>query len=140
MSTSNGSDVTSTTRYFLGKDDRLKSRKAIDVLFKQGKSFSHFPLRVFFYKSVSGSGLKAGFSASTRNFKKATDRNRVKRLLRETYRLQKNIIEKEVDTTTQSITILFVYIHKEVPQYEVLYAKMSTALLRIVKQLHENNQ
>ena len=83
-------------RYTLNKDDRLKSRKAIEYLFKEGKSFSIFPLRVLYTINAASekptNNLRAGFSVSTRNFKKAVDRNRIKRLLREAYRLQKHLL------------------------------------------------
>ena len=79
-------------RYTLGKEERLKSRKLIDQLFKEGKSFSSFPFRVVwkYLPSASDSFLKAGFTVSTKHFKKAVDRNRIRRLMKEAYRLQKN--------------------------------------------------
>lgn len=88
-------------RYKLGKQARLKSRKAIDQLFKDGKSFTVFPFRVIYQftklpVSPDAFQLQAGFSVSKRHFKKAVDRNRIKRLMREAYRLQKNELETNI--------------------------------------------
>ena len=60
------------------KDERLKSRKLIGQLFKEGKSFSNFPFRILYLFVNGGDHLQAGFTTSTKNFKKAVDRNRIK--------------------------------------------------------------
>ena len=88
-------------RYKLGKQARLKSRKVIDCLFKDGKSFTVFPFRVIYQftklpVTPDAFQLQAGFSVSKRHFKKAVDRNRIKRLMREAYRLQKNELETNI--------------------------------------------
>ena len=79
-------------QFTLGKGERLKSRKAIDELFKNGKRFTVSPFRVFYCITKEG-GLQFGAGVSTKNFKKAVDRNRIKRLIREAYRVQKNSLE-----------------------------------------------
>ncbi|RYZ25284.1 MAG: ribonuclease P protein component, partial [Chitinophagaceae bacterium] len=66
-------------RYFYGRKEKLKSRKVIGELFSKGFRFSHMPYRV--YCLPTASGLQAAIGASTNNLKKATDRNRVKRLM-----------------------------------------------------------
>src|SRR6516165_6102438 len=92
------------TRLTLGKNERLKKRKVIEEVFNSGESFSIYPLRVLYLISrdstidndTPGSGervpepiLQFGVAVSKKNFKKAVDRNRIKRLIREAYRLQK---------------------------------------------------
>ncbi len=126
-----------TQRYFLKKDDRLKSRKAIDLLFSKGKSFSNFPFRICWQLVDNDVALKAGFTASSKNFKKATDRNRIKRLIRETYRLQKNNLQEVVQTKNKGIHLFFIYTGKEVPTYEVVFEKTGTVLKRIIKLIDE---
>src|SRR5438309_2863389 len=77
-------------QYGFGKTDRLKSRKQIDELFARGKSIVVFPVRVSYrFFSSEAIILQAAVSVSKKHFKKAVDRNRIKRLLREAYRLQK---------------------------------------------------
>ena len=127
-------------RYFLKKTDRLKSRKAIDIMFTKGKSFSNFPFRILWMNVDNEDGLKAGFSASTKNFKKATDRNKIKRLMREAYRLQKNDLDVQLSSTKKAINIFFIYTGKEVPTYDLVFEKMGDVLKRIIKLTDEKLQ
>ncbi|MEO6583853.1 MAG: ribonuclease P protein component, partial [Ferruginibacter sp.] len=83
-------------RYFFGRPDKLKSRKLIEQLFKTGRSFSNFPFRVVWLSKNDLAHLQAGVGVSSRYFKKATDRNRIKRLIREAYRLQKNTLQQHL--------------------------------------------
>ena len=77
------------------------------------------------------SGLRAGVSVSSRNFPRATDRNRVKRLLRETYRLQKHLLQEAIPPT-QGLDLFFVYTDKVLPEFAMLKTQMETALQKIV--------
>lgn len=125
-----------TKRYFLKPEDRLKSRKSIDELFANGKSFSNFPFRIL-WKSVDADiGLKAGFTVSSKKFKKGTDRNRIKRLMRESYRLQKNELQVFVEKTGKNLHLFFVFTGKEIPDYDFVYEKTGTVLNRILKLLN----
>jgi ribonuclease P protein component len=126
-----------TQRYFLKKEDRLKSRKAIDLLFSKGKSFSNFPFRICWQLVDDEIGLKSGFTASSKNFKKATDRNRIKRLIREAYRLQKNNLQDTLILKNKGIHLFFIYTGKEVPAYEVVFEKTGNVLKRIIKLIDE---
>jgi ribonuclease P protein component len=124
-------------RYFLKKEDRLKSRKAIDLLFTKGKSFSNFPFRICWQLVDDEVGLKAGFTASSKNFKKATDRNRIKRIIREAYRLQKNNLQEIIQLKNKGVRLFFIYTGKEVPTYEVVFEKTGNVLKRIIKLIDE---
>lgn len=118
-----------TTRYTLGKTERLKSRKAIDHLFEKGQRFKVGALRVYFLPTQS-EGLRAGVAVSSKNFSKAVDRNRIKRLLRETYRLQKNLVAEAVPAK-KGLDLFFVYTEKELPEFLPLKTQMEKALLKI---------
>ena len=73
------------------KKERLKSRKLIRALFEKGQSIKKFPLRLVFLKikPEKHATTQVSFAVSKRNFKKAVTRNRIKRMIREAYRLEK---------------------------------------------------
>jgi len=108
--------------------------KLIQQLFKEGKSFSNFPFRVMYIKTENRlSCLQAGFTVSTRYFKKAVDRNRVKRLMRESYRLQKNNLKISLEKNHKSLAVFFIYTGNELPKYEDVFDKIGGALKNLEK-------
>lgn len=125
-------------RYCYKKADKLKSRKAIEEIFGRGKNFSNFPLKVFWMPHNSSNLLQAGVGVSSRNFKRAVDRNRIKRMMREAYRLQKNTLHETLVQNNQHMSVFFLYLGKELPAYELLLAKMENALSRLIKMSNEN--
>jgi ribonuclease P protein component len=79
------------------------------------------------------SPLQAGFTVSTRHFKRAVDRNRIKRLMRESYRLQKNNLLNELQETRKSLAVFFIYTGNELPEYKDVFEKTGSALQRLEK-------
>lgn len=77
------------------KIEKLKSRNSIDALFSNGKSVSKYPLRLVYLPEdfTDGAPIKIGVSVSKKYFKHSADRNYYKRLLRESYRLNKGLLE-----------------------------------------------
>lgn len=82
------------------KTEKLKSRNTIDRLFSEGKSVAKYPLRLVYVDSDFGDEgkIKMGVSVSKKYFKKAVDRNYFKRVLRETYRLNKHLLLDKIDS------------------------------------------
>ena len=125
-------------RYKLGKQARLKSRKVIDQLFKGGRSFTVQPFRVIFQCTkmpviTAAMQLQAGFSVSKRHFKKAVDRNRIKRLMREAYRLQKNELELMIKIHPVNLVFFIIYTGKDLPDYQLVFEKVKGILLKLQK-------
>lgn len=122
----------------LGKFERLKRRKAIEQLFKKGKHFSVFPLRVSYaFIPYIETSLQAGFSASSRNFGKSTDRNRIKRLMREAYRLQKQPLQQVTIDKNVKLALFFVYVGKELPDMATVSEKIGVILQRLTGIVNE---
>lgn len=107
----------------LSKEERLCSKKSIDKLFAEGDSFIAYPLRVVYIY-----GLKADtdinnqsqilVSVSKKKFKRANKRNRVKRLIREGYRLNKHQITEVLNNKGVNIDIAFLYLKDELPLFK----------------------
>jgi ribonuclease P protein component len=116
-----------------GKAERLKSRRSIDQLFKDGQRFNVGMIRVF-YKPVQQAGIRAGVGVSARLFKNAVDRNRIKRHLREAYRLQKQILSS-LDTATTGLDLFFIYMAKDFTDFKELFQAVEKALLKIISNL-----
>jgi ribonuclease P protein component len=128
----------SKQRYTLGKNEKLKSRKAIEQIFKEGKSFSVSPFRVLYlqapaYGLLPGANcsLQTAFSVSKRYFKKATDRNWVKRLMREAWRLQKNDLTQKIKD--KNLQVFIIYTGNELPGYNLVFEKMEAVIKRLIK-------
>lgn len=119
-------------QFTLGRKERLKSRKAIDQLFSDGQRFSQPPLRVV-YRKTTEAGLKFGVTASSKLFKKAVDRNRVKRVLREAWRLQKNELDQLLKDKGQGLDVFFIYTDKELPEFVTIRKATAT----IIRKLNE---
>lgn len=114
------------------KKERLKSKKEIELLFSEGKSISKYPVRLVYRKSNFEERIKirTGVSVSKRNFKKAVDRNCIKRLMRESYRKNKYI----VPNTTHQFTFMFLFSGKEMPEYSLIESKIKGILQKFVEQ------
>ncbi|MBK8611327.1 MAG: ribonuclease P protein component [Chitinophagaceae bacterium] len=127
-------------RYTFKKNEKLKSRKAIEQLFKEGQSFSNFPFRVLWKIAGSNSNpLQAGFAVGSKHFKKAVDRNRIKRLMREAYRLQKNELQQMLLQQQKSAIVFFIYVGNELPEYESIFKKTGHVVSRLKKITDENS-
>jgi ribonuclease P protein component len=116
--------------FTLGRAERLRSRKLIEKVFEEGKSFSVFPYRVYYLKTLTP--LQFGVGVGKKNFSSAVDRNRIKRLTREAYRLQKKEIIQKITEKSNSLAIFFIYTAKELPSYPALYEKMHVILNRLI--------
>ena len=122
-------------QFTLGKNERLKSRKSIEQLFSEGKKIVVAPFRVLYLhaRSEEKSSLLFGAGVSARNFKKAVDRNRIKRLMREAYRLQKKNLQEKIQANNIQLNVFFIYTGKELPEYDEVYKKTGIILSKLEK-------
>lgn len=113
--------------FTLNKDQRLKSRKQIDAIFASGQSFSVFPFRVIYTRNAPGDEhpLKFGVSVPSRHFKKAVDRNLMKRRIREAWRLQRQPLDG------QALHVFFIFTAKELADYNLIAEKMRICIQKL---------
>ncbi len=114
------------------KEEKLKKSKLISQLFAQGSSVSAFPIKLIYLELAHDSPYKiqAGMSVSKRNFKRAVDRNKIKRLLREVYRKNKHLIYQSEHTKKH--IFMFIYVGKTEFDYHVLEDKMKLLLQKFI--------
>lgn len=118
------------------KNERLKSKTTIGLLFSEGKSVSKYPLRLVFRQAEvdSEEKIKIGVSVSKKYFKKAVDRNYFKRVLRETYRLNKHLLLENID---QPYSLMFFYQTKDRLTYEEINTKTVQLFEKFLLQINK---
>ena len=131
-------------QFTLGKNERLKSRKSIEQLFSEGNSFVTSPYRIHFKFNKNESPgknslLQFGVGVSQKHFKKAVDRNRIKRLTREAYRLQKVLLQEMLKEKNIELHVFFNYTGKELPVFQHISEKVAVALNKLSKLINENS-
>ncbi|MCL8008145.1 ribonuclease P protein component [Gelidibacter japonicus] len=115
------------------KIEKLKGKKLIEKLFSEGQSVAAYPLRLVYLKTNFDDPvkIKTGVSVSKRNFKKAVDRNRIKRLMREAYRLNKS---EYFNNIPDQYAFMILYIGKTQTDFETVSKKMKTLMDAFLKQ------
>ncbi len=124
-------------RHTFPKKEKLKSKKLIEQLFTEGKSVSSFPIKLVYIKLKTPLDvcIQAGVTVPKKKFKSAVKRNRIKRLLRESYRLNKAIV---FNNSEGSFAFLFLYLGTEMPTYQQVDVQMKLVLHKFIKKVsHE---
>ena len=119
-------------RYTFAKEERVTGAKRVDAIFASGKSFISYPLRVVYLQHEQSPipSCSILISVPKKRMKKAVHRNRVKRLVREAYRLNKKITH-DIDISEQSLDIAFIYVKDTASTY----AEIEKAMLKALKQI-----
>ncbi|MBI2721841.1 MAG: ribonuclease P protein component [Bacteroidetes bacterium] len=108
------------------KQERLCSKKQIDLLFSKGKSQLTYPVKIIFIDTPVALQFpaQAMFVVPKRQFKKAHDRNKLKRRMREVYRLNKKIIYGTLQANGKKIIVAFIYVGKKIEEFPVIEKAM----------------
>jgi len=117
------------------KKERLHSKKLIQELFDKGSYFYLYPFKVLYLPVTEGGPIQVLFSVSKRKFKRAVDRNLIKRKIKEAYRLNKHLLNSTPEEQP-SLLIAYIYTGKEIPDYHFLEKRLSKSLRRLI----ENSQ
>ena len=120
------------------KNERLKSKTTIGLLFSEGKSVSKYPLGLVYRQAEENSEekIKLGVSVSKKYFKKAVDRNYFKRVLRETYRLNKHLL---LENLNQPYSIMFFYQTKDKLSYQEISEKTIQLFEKFLQQVNKTS-
>jgi ribonuclease P protein component len=120
------------------KEEKLKSKKCIEQLFSAGNAVSKFPLKLIYVATdlPNDVPIQAGVSVTKRRFKKAVTRNRIKRLMREAYRLHKNDVFNKIST---SYAFMFLYLGKQEPTFEEIETSMVRLLQKFIEKIENTN-
>jgi ribonuclease P protein component len=113
------------------KSERLHSAKLIDELFAEGTSFTVYPLRVVYLKQPlhSHTTHQVLVTIPKKRFKRAVDRNKMKRRIKEAYRLHKQVLNSEMQKF--SLVIGYIYVGRDIASYQEVEEKLKESLLRL---------
>ena len=128
-------------RFTFTKKERLTRTINIDTLFKEGKSFISYPLRVIYlvHEQRAESACSTLISVPKKRIKKATHRNRIKRLMRESYRLNKALIDNKA-IGDNSLHVAFIYVKDDESDYSTMQKAMQKALSQISDRIKKTEQ
>ena len=123
--------------FSLSKNERIKSKKTIETLFQQGEAFFSYPYRLVFilHREAKQPSLNMAISVPKRFFKRAHDRNRIKRLARETYRLQKTALHTLVMQHQCELNLMLIYQGRDILDYNVMYKQMNSCLQQLSERI-----
>ena len=130
MDSANDTKAEQPTSHTFSKEERLCSKRLISLLFSKGSSFNLYPLRFIYYapqEDLPGQ-TQLLISVSKRYYKRATDRNRLKRQIREAYRLNKHTLSQHQEQAPRLLAIL--YIGKEKKSFDTIQKKLISGLER----------
>ncbi len=112
--------------YSFGKDERLSRKRDIQELFQKGSSFYLYPFRILWLAHTESTNSQVLISVSSRHFKKAVDRNLLKRRIREGYRLNKHTRQEGAP-----LMIALVYTAREILPSEKIHDSIRKVLSRL---------
>ena len=114
------------------KTEKLKSRKLIDRLFAEGEAVTKYPIKLIYLKTElpEDVSIQAGVAVPKKSFKGAVKRNRIKRLLREAYRLNKHLV---FNNSESSFAFLFLYLGKEMPNFVDIERNLQALLAKFLE-------
>ena len=123
-------------RNFFPKNERLSLKNDIDNLFDTGQSFISYPLRIIYLSDIGDNspmpGISVLISVPKRRIKRAVKRNRIKRLIRESFRLNKDAFAQLHKLSNKRLHVAFLYVCDDV----LPYPDIEKAMLKALKKIH----
>lgn len=127
--------------YTFSKTQRLTGAKRVDAIFASGKSFISYPLRVVYLQHEQSpiASCSILITVPKKRIKKAVHRNRIKRLVRESYRINKELVSN-IELGDKSLDIAFVYVKDTVSDYKEIHKGMQKALKQIASRINKTDK
>lgn len=124
-------------KYYFNKEERLCSIKLIDELYTQGSSFVLYPFRFVYKETISqATPVQIVISVPKRKFKKAVDRNRIKRQIREVYRHAKeDLVYPHLASKNKNIHLLIIFTGNEIITTASIRKKLNLGLERLLTKI-----
>ena len=125
------------------KEERLKSRKVIGQLFQKGHSFTSFPIRFIWVKMdapLSDFPFQMSLSVPKRKFPSAVDRNRLRRRIREAYRLNKNTLYEKFENQDVQFGLMLIYVAKEAMTYQEIENGIQKGFKKLAQQIEDSQR
>ena len=121
-----------------GKEYKLCSQKVIQSIFDEKKSVKAYPFLIHYslLPLTSDTSFQITVSAPKRNFKKAHDRNRIKRLMREAIRKNKLILEPFLLENKKQVALFMIYTAREEIPYDILFKKTTLLFTQLIKEIN----
>lgn len=130
-------------KYTFKKEERLCSKRSIDDLFHNGSSFVVYPFRVVYLSQPASPEQQFPAQVITsvpkKRFKKAVDRNRIKRLTRESYRLEKDKLYSFLQDHSLNLLLAIQYVSNEKLPMETLQGKLGQLIGKLEHEISKSN-
>lgn len=119
-----------------GKKYKLCSKKIIESIFKEGKQEKAFPFFIRYINTAlnTDANFQVVISVPKRKFKRATDRNRIKRLVREAVRKNKYILEEKTFSPNQKLALFLIYTSTKEESYQKIVDKIEVLFRRLIEE------
>ena len=119
------------------KRERLSGSKSISHLFNEGKSLSAFPVRILYTFGEGPPPIKVAISVPKRLFKRAVDRNLLKRRIREAYRLNKPGFYSRLNEKNLRLNMVLQYQHHKIVDFHIIEAGIIRGMEKMIKQVEK---
>lgn len=129
-------------RFTFNKEERVTGEKRIENLFTNGSAFIAYPLRVVYLETAATSRfpLSVLISIPKKRIKSAVKRNRMKRLVREAYRLNKHLFYGEEIPENYHLDVAFIYVKDELSEFGAVEKAMRKALSELIKKVKQGEE